>query len=371
MYYVGYQLGYGVTYYQFQGLAISTDGGESFERAPPRAGPRSQRGRAAEPHLGLRPPPRRRLSDVVWSGGDRWTVVDGKPLPVYNMRFLESPDGVEWPDEGAVCLDFDLEDEHAFGRPWVWEEGDGLAMMYSVRTRSKDYRLGLARLCRRAPLGSGHDDEVGIDVSPAGWDSEMIAYGSVFRAGRPDRPLLQRQRPRQDRLWLRGASRAEAAVGSGHQAGTATGAADPFAAVESRAAKRRRSGRSTKWKLAAARATESASLIPPAQNMLRWVPRLGVHRDEDREMPEVERVGDAPEPDDRGQPQDPRPLARADDDSADQDRRGERGHRPEDRDRHRRREDDRQRHREEDQRGEREPPQPAPSSPASLSARHE
>jgi predicted GH43/DUF377 family glycosyl hydrolase len=30
MYYVGYQLGYQVRYFQFQGLAISADGGQSF-----------------------------------------------------------------------------------------------------------------------------------------------------------------------------------------------------------------------------------------------------------------------------------------------------------------------------------------------------
>jgi hypothetical protein len=106
-------------------------------------------------------------------------VVDGKPLPVYNMRYLESADGIEWGPEGEVCLDFDLEDEHAFGRPWVWEDGGGLAMMYSVRTRTKDYRLGLARSADGRHW-ERHDDEVGIDVSADGWDSEMIAYGSVF-----------------------------------------------------------------------------------------------------------------------------------------------------------------------------------------------
>jgi hypothetical protein len=28
-----------------------------------------------------------------------------------------------------------------------------------------------------------HDEEVGIDVSPDGWDAEMIAYGSVVQSG--------------------------------------------------------------------------------------------------------------------------------------------------------------------------------------------
>jgi len=181
MYYVGYQLGYGVTYYQFQGLAISEDGGESFQRA--KRVPVLDRSDAE---------PLNRTSAFVrrfggrfqmwYVGGDSWTVVDGKPLPVYNMRFLESEDGIVWPEEGAVCMDFDLDDEHAFGRPWVWEEGDGLAMMYSVRTRSKDYRLGFAR-STDGRYWERHDDEVGIDVSESGWDSEMIAYGSIVRSG--------------------------------------------------------------------------------------------------------------------------------------------------------------------------------------------
>jgi hypothetical protein len=179
MYYVGYQLGSKVKYFQFQGLAISSDGGESFGRA-------------------LRVPvidrsdaePLNRTSAFVrhdqgafqmwYVGGGEWTEVAGKPLPVYNLRYLESPDGIEWPGEGEVCLDFANDDEHAFGRPWIWEDGDGLAMLYSIRTRSKDYRLGLAR------SGDGiawerRDAEVGIDVSSSGWDSEMIAYGSVFQ----------------------------------------------------------------------------------------------------------------------------------------------------------------------------------------------
>ncbi len=181
MYYVGYQRGSKVRYFQFQGLAISTDGGESFERA--QRVPVLERSDAE---------PLNRTSAFVrpggagfqmwYVGGGEWTTVGEKPLPVYNMRYAESPDGIAWPDEGRVCLDFAGPDEHAFGRPWVWEDGDGLAMMYSVRTRSKDYRLGLARSTDGVEW-ERRDDEVGIDVSPEGWDSEMIAYGSVVESG--------------------------------------------------------------------------------------------------------------------------------------------------------------------------------------------
>jgi predicted GH43/DUF377 family glycosyl hydrolase len=180
MYYVGYQLGYGVKYYQFEGLAISRDGGESFERAlrvpvtdRSDAEPLNRTSAFVRRHQGR--------FQMWYVGGDAWTEVAGKPLPIYNMRYLESEDGIAWGPEGRVCMDFDLEDEHAFGRPWVWDHDGELTMMYSVRTRSKDYRLGLARSADGGRSWERHDDEVGIDVSPSGWDSEMIAYGSVFK----------------------------------------------------------------------------------------------------------------------------------------------------------------------------------------------
>jgi hypothetical protein len=184
MYYVGYQLGFKVSYYQFQGLAISDDGGASFHRAQrvpvidrSDAEPLNRTSAFVRRHEGR--------FQMWYVGGDSWTAVGEKPLPVYNMRYLESEDGIVWPQRGEVCMDFDLEDEHAFGRPWVWQEGDGLAMMYSVRTRSKDYRLGFARSADQGRSWQRHDEEVGIDVSAEGWDSEMIAYGSVVRsAGR-------------------------------------------------------------------------------------------------------------------------------------------------------------------------------------------
>lgn len=182
MYYVGYQLGYKVSYYQFQGLAISSDGGASFQRA--QRVPVIDRSDAE---------PLNRTSAFVrraggtfqmwYVGGDAWTEVEGKPLPVYNMRYIESEDGIAWGDRGEICMDFDLEDEHAFGRPWVWEDGEELAMMYSVRTRSEDYRLGFARSADNGRSWERHDDEVGIDVSESGWDSEMIAYSAVVQTG--------------------------------------------------------------------------------------------------------------------------------------------------------------------------------------------
>jgi predicted GH43/DUF377 family glycosyl hydrolase len=177
LYYVGYQLGHKVRYYQFQGLAISRDGGETFSRFS--RVPVIDRSDAELLN---------RTSAFViqengvfrmwYVAGSEWTHGKDKFLPVYNMRYLESGDGKRWGDEGLVCLDHKSEDEHALGRPWVIRHDGHYRMFYSYRTKSKGYRLGYAE----SPDGiqwTRKDEEIGIDVSPEGWDSEMVAYASI------------------------------------------------------------------------------------------------------------------------------------------------------------------------------------------------
>lgn len=181
LYYVGFQLGRKLPYFQFQGLAESTDGGESFRRV--QRTPVLERSDAERLH---------RTSAFVertgggtfrmwYVGGSAWTVVAGKPLPVYNLRYAESADGRRWPGEGRVVLDFANEDEHAFGRPWIFRTGGGpTRMFYSVRTRSNGYRIGCAE-SEDELTWTRKDDSVGITVSPEGWDAEMVAYTSLVR----------------------------------------------------------------------------------------------------------------------------------------------------------------------------------------------
>jgi hypothetical protein len=53
-------------------------------------------------------------------------------------------------------------------------------MFYSVRTRSKGYRLGYAESVDGLNW-TRKDEAIGIDVSDSGWDSQMIAYSSLVK----------------------------------------------------------------------------------------------------------------------------------------------------------------------------------------------
>jgi hypothetical protein len=178
LYYTGYQLGTKVPYYQYLGLATSDDGGETFTRRS--SVPVLDRSDAetltrasafvTKSGAGFR---------MYYAGGSEWTHnADGKPLPVYSLRFAESSDGVSWGPEGRVCIDFASDDEHAIARPWVIARDDSYRMVFSFRGRSHDYRLGYA-VSADGITWERRDRDVGIEPSGDGWDSGAIAYGSI------------------------------------------------------------------------------------------------------------------------------------------------------------------------------------------------
>jgi hypothetical protein len=177
LYYTGWQLGIRVRYFMFTGLAVSQDGGETFVRLL--EVPILDRGPG---ELMTRTAACVRRTESGWRlwyvGGDRWITDEGKQLPSYNIRHLESPDGVRWARSGRVVIDV-AGDEFGLGRPFVLTGEDGYRMWYSRRLRRVGYRLGYAE----SPDGLSWtrlDERVGIEVSESGWDSEMICYPSVL-----------------------------------------------------------------------------------------------------------------------------------------------------------------------------------------------
>jgi predicted GH43/DUF377 family glycosyl hydrolase len=177
LYYIGWQLGVQVRYYLFIGLAVSDDDGETFTRGS--QAPILDR---SDGELFVRTAAFVRLEEQRWKmwyiAGDRWIDVEGKQVPTYNMRYLESDHPAIWGKSGRVILDVDNHDEYGLGRPFILKEDGVYKMWYSIRTVSKGYRLGYAE----SPDGLSwerKDDAVGIDVSDSGWDSEMVCFSSV------------------------------------------------------------------------------------------------------------------------------------------------------------------------------------------------
>jgi hypothetical protein len=178
LYYVGWQLGVKVRYFLFAGLAVSTDGGLTFQRRS--QVPLLDR---SEGELFVRTAPSVMLDEGRWKmwyvGGDSWVrAPDGIEVPSYSMRYLESPSPVEWPRHGEVCLKPEGPEEIGFGRPWVLKDGDRFRNWYSIRTADRGYRIGYAESADGRSW-TRLDDQAGIEVSGAGWDSEMVCFACV------------------------------------------------------------------------------------------------------------------------------------------------------------------------------------------------
>ena len=109
------------------------------------------------------------------------TILKNKLMPKYVIKYAESDDGINWERHSKTCIDWKDQEEFGFGRPWVVKSGGGLDMWYSIRRRNTHYRLGYARSYDGLNWVR-KDQEVGIDVSESGWDSEMICYASVISA---------------------------------------------------------------------------------------------------------------------------------------------------------------------------------------------
>jgi len=179
LYYAGYQLGQKVRFYGFGGLAISEDGGNSFTRYS--KVPIMDR---TENELFFRALHSIMFEDDVWKawygGGSEFTEGGNKTLPVYDIRYVESQDGINFKKKGRVCLGIRGPDEYRLGRPYVIKDENIYRMFYGRATKSKGYRLGYAE-SKDGINWIRKDEEIGIDVSESGWDSQMIAYPSVVR----------------------------------------------------------------------------------------------------------------------------------------------------------------------------------------------
>jgi hypothetical protein len=180
LYYIGWNLGVTVPFRNALGLVIA-NADDTYRRYAP--GPIVDR-TAHEPHFvgSCCVLPGETLWRMWYVACTGWESTGTRPKHRYHIRYAESQDGIGWRRPLHVAIDCSGESEFAISRPSVLREAEGWRMWYSVR--GERYRIGYAesddgRNWRRL------DDQAGIQCSPSGWDSEMIAYPHVFdHAGR-------------------------------------------------------------------------------------------------------------------------------------------------------------------------------------------
>lgn len=181
LYYTGWTRGVTVPFYFYVGLAVRPAGERRFARVS--QAPVLERD-SVDPFLTASP-------WVLVEGGTwrmwyvscvGWRLVDGEPQHRYHIRYAESDDGIAWRRDGHVSIDFLDDDEYALSRPCVVRDHDRYRMWFAAR--GERYLLGYAESDDGIAWARA-DECAGLDPSPAGWDSEMLAYPAILdHAGR-------------------------------------------------------------------------------------------------------------------------------------------------------------------------------------------
>jgi predicted GH43/DUF377 family glycosyl hydrolase len=176
LYYVGWNPGPRPFYYPSVGLAVSDNGGESFERfsnAPIMARSEVDPWMVSSPFV--------MLDEGRWRmwylSGLGWREEEDGLNSYYHTKYAESDDGVNWKREGRVALEL-RDGERNIARMSILRDEDRYRAWYPYN-RGEGYRIGYAE-SDDGYAWTRKDDEAGIAPSESGWDSEATAYPWVF-----------------------------------------------------------------------------------------------------------------------------------------------------------------------------------------------
>ena len=97
------------------------------------------------------------------------------------IKYAESLDGIHWNRTNFIAINLEHPNEYAISKPFVLYEDNLYKMWYSYRANGviNTYRIGYAE-SKDGLNWTRKDEEVGIDVSEDGWDSDMICYPSIL-----------------------------------------------------------------------------------------------------------------------------------------------------------------------------------------------
>ncbi len=186
MYYLGWNVRNTISYHNSLGLAISLDGGKNFKKFS--EGPLIN-STYKEPYGNGACYVMR--EDNLWhlwyTSVIGWKIYDNHPEPLYNIKYANSANGIDWQREQIISIDFINQNKGGIARPSVIKENGIYKMWYSYRNahdyrtdKKNSYRIGYAE-SNDGKVFKRLDEKITIDVSDQGWDSVMLAYPHVIK----------------------------------------------------------------------------------------------------------------------------------------------------------------------------------------------
>lgn len=168
------------------GLARSKDGGVSFEKFG--TGPVLSHS-PDEPFV-VTSPKLRKYGDrwyLAYTAGRRWILGEGgRAEIIYKLRMATSQDGIHWTKQNTDIVESKLGDDEAQACPDIFFANGRYHLFFCYRegldfrdNRARSYRIGYAHSTDLVHWRRD-DSRINLDISATGWDSEMVAYPTVF-----------------------------------------------------------------------------------------------------------------------------------------------------------------------------------------------
>lgn len=178
LYYAGYNIGYHVRMTIFSGLAVSTDGGETFTRCSrvPVMERTDKESLFRVVHTALKDDDGYK---IYYGAGDHFIQGKKKTLPVYDVKLLMTDQFDALQKEGASIVTTQG-DEYRVGRPYVVKENGLYRMFTGAGTERITYYLIYAE-SQDGIHWTRKDDELNLSIDGTGFDSEMMAYPAFIR----------------------------------------------------------------------------------------------------------------------------------------------------------------------------------------------
>ena len=181
LYYSGFQRHQKTPHSIFSGLAISDDG-VNFKRL--KSTPILER---IDCETSIRSVPSVMVEQGIfkmWYCADYgWKIMnssiyDNKKMSLNNLKYGTSKDGISWQTSELPIFNPEI-DEFGFGRPYIHKKDNEYKLFYPIKRESETYRIGYCT-SNDGLNWIRKDDNIGIDVSSEGWDSQMICYPAVI-----------------------------------------------------------------------------------------------------------------------------------------------------------------------------------------------
>lgn len=177
LYYIGWNLGVTVPFRNSIGIAQEING--KFEKLY--EGPIIDRTKE-EPHFVA--------SNCVLFDEDKykiwylsctkWEKIENEIRHYYHIKYAESKDGINWKREGKIAIDFRDEYEYAISVPRVIKNKNKYTMWFSSRGEKDRPTYRIRKAVSEDGINWKRDNEIELDISQTGWDSEMVCYPYVF-----------------------------------------------------------------------------------------------------------------------------------------------------------------------------------------------